>query len=230
MIIDIITLFPAMFRGPFEESIIKRAQEKGLIKIRIHNLRRWAIDKRGTVDDRPFGGGEGMVLRPEPIFNAVEELKGQKKNGKIILLTPQGTIFKQEKAEELAKLEQLILICGHYEGVDERVREHLVDEEISIGDYVLTGGELPAMVVIDATVRLIPGVLGKRESLKEESFGLEYEEKRLLEYPQYTRPANFRGLKVPKILLSGNHQEIRRWRLEQSLRRTRERRPDLLMV
>ncbi len=239
MIIHILTLFPDMFRGPFDESIIKRAQEKGLVEIKIHNLRDWAEDERGTVDDRPFGGGPGMILKPEPIFAAVEDVAATHASPevgaghapqlqKIVLLTPQGQLFNQKTARRLSKQENLILICGHYEGIDERVREHLVDEEISIGDYILTGGELPAMVVADAVVRLIPGVLEKPEAVKTESFsafarpGLAN-----LEYPQYTRPENFRGLKVPEILLSGNHQEIKKWREEQAEKRTKERRPDL---
>ena len=231
MKIDIITLFPQMFSGPFDESIIHRAQKKGLVEINIRNLRDWATDERGTVDDRPFGGGPGMVIKPQPVFDAVEALKLKVKSQKlkVILLTPQGKPFNQKTAKRLSKQDHLILICGHYEGVDERVREHLVDEEISIGDYVLTGGELPAMVVTDAIVRLIPNVLEKPEATKSESFsafarpGLAN-----LEYPQYTRPENFRGLKVPEVLLSGNHQKIERWRKEQAVKRTKERRPDLL--
>jgi tRNA (guanine37-N1)-methyltransferase len=239
MFIHILTLFPQMFSGPFDESIVKRAREKNLVEIKIHNLRDWAVDERGTVDDRPFGGGPGMVLKPEPIFAAVGDIVGaglpRPKNGSgnptptIILLTPQGKPFNQKTARRLSKLDNIILVCGHYEGVDERVREHLVDEEISIGDYVLTGGELPAMVVTDAVVRLIPGVLEKPEAVESESFsafarpGLAN-----LEYPQYTRPENFRGWKVPEILLSGNHQEIERWRREEAKKRTRERRPDLI--
>jgi len=226
-----------MFRGPFAESIIKRAQEKGLVEIKIHNLRDWAVDERGTVDDRPFGGGPGMVLKPEPIFAAVEDIIKtlKQENKKTILMTPQGKLFNQKLVQELSKLENIILICGHYEGVDERIREHLADEEISIGDYVLTGGELPAMVVTDAVVRLIPGVLEKPEATKSESFSTPFRRDeacpvstQLLEYPQYTRPENFRGFSVPKILLSGNHQEIKKWREEQAEERTRERRPDLL--
>ncbi len=231
MQIDILTLFPQMFSGPFDESIVHRAQEKGLVEIKIHNLRDWAVDKRGTVDDRPFGGGPGMVLKPEPIFAAVEEIKKTRKqeNKKTILLTPQGQVFNQKTVRRLSKLENIILICGHYEGVDERVRKHLVDEEISIGDYILTGGELPAMVVTDAVVRLIPGVLEKPEATREESFAVGRGEAclattTLLEHPQYTRPEDFRGLKVPKILLSGNHQEIEKWRKERAEKRTKERR------
>jgi tRNA (guanine37-N1)-methyltransferase len=216
MRIDILTLFPKMFKGPLDESIIKRAQEKNLATINIHNLRRWAKDKRKTVDDRPFGGGTGMVLMVEPIYKALKELR--KKNSKVILLTPQGNVFNQKTAKKLSKLDHLILICGHYEGVDERAREHLVDEEVSIGDYVLTGGELPAMVITEAVVRLVPRVLKKPEATKNESFSkLETP----LEYPQYTRPADFRGWKVPKILFSGNHQKIRKWRKEKSLEKTR---------
>jgi len=246
MIIHILTLFPQMFSGPFDESIVHRAQEKGLVKIKIHNLRNWAVDKRGTVDDRPFGGGPGMVLKPEPIFEAVADVAAplcgahpSKKEAaqsaaatNIILLTPQGQVFNQKTARRLSKLNQLIFICGHYEGVDERIREHLVDEEISIGDYILTGGELPAMVVTDAIVRLIPGVLEKPKATESESFSqrtINNEQKTVstLEPPQYTRPENFRGLKIPKILLSGHHQEIEKWRKERAEKRTRERRPDL---
>jgi len=222
MKIDIITLFPKMFDGPFAESIIKRAQEKGLLKINIHNLRKWTKDKHKTVDDHSFGGGTGMVLMVEPVYKALKELK--KKESKVILLTPQGKVFKQEKAKKLSKEKHLIFICGHYEGADERIREKLVDEEISIGDYVLTGGELPAMVVIDTITRLIPGVLSKKEAKEIESFSF----KGLLEYPQYTRPANFKGWPVPEILLSGNHQKINEWREKKALEKTKKRRPDLL--
>jgi len=215
-----------MFKGPFDESILRRAQDKGLVEIKIHNLRNWATDERGTVDDRPFGGGPGMLLKPEPVFNAVEDIKktSKRKNVKTILLTPQGPPFNQKTAQRLSKLENIILICGHYEGVDERIRKHLVDEEISIGDYVLTGGELPAMVITDSIVRLIPNVLEKEEATKSESFST------LLEHPQYTRPEDFRGLKVPEILLSGNHQKIEKWREEQALKKTKKRRPDLLTL
>ncbi len=225
MKIDILTLFPEMFKGPFEESIVKRAQEKGLVEIKIHNLRNWAIDKRGTIDDRPFGGGTGMIMRVDAIDRALSVISHQSSvisKSKVILLDPAGKPFNQKKALELSKLNRLILICGHYEGVDERVREYLVDEEISIGDYILTGGELPAMVVIDTIVRLIPGVLKKPDAIKSESFSP------LLEYPQYTRPANFKNWKVPQILLSGNHKKIAKWREKKSLERTKKRRPDLL--
>jgi len=222
MKIDIITLFPEMFKGPFSQSIVKKAQEKDLLKIKIHNLRKWTKDKHKTVDDHSFGGGVGMVLMIEPIYKAIKELK--KKESKVILLTPQGKVFRQKRAEKLSKEKHLIFICGHYEGVDERIREKLVDEEISIGDYVLTGGELPAMVVIDSITRLIPKVLSKKEALKIESFSF----KDLLEYPQYTRPSNFKGWKVPEVLLSGNHKEINEWRERKAFEKTKKRRPDLL--
>jgi tRNA (guanine37-N1)-methyltransferase len=222
MKIDILTLFPTMFKGPFGESIIKRAIDKKLVEIKIHNLRNWAKDKRKTVDDRPFGGGPGMILMVEPVYQALKELR--KKTAKTVLLTPQGQVFNQKKAQQFSKDKHLIFICGHYEGVDERIREHLVDEEISIGDYVLTGGELPAMILTDAIVRLLPGVLEKPEAVKEESF----QSSGLLEYPQYTRLANFKGWPVPKVLLSGDHQKIEKWRKEKSQERTKKRRPDLL--
>lgn len=232
MKIDILTLFPEMFKGPFDESIIKRAQEKKLVEIKIHNLRQWAKDKHKTVDDRPFGGGVGMIIMIQPVYDALESLKtkNKKQKTKTILLTPQGKVFNQKIARRLSKLDHLIFICGHYEGVDERVRKHLVDEEISIGDYILTGGELPAMVITDAIVRLIPGALKKSEATKNESFSKMRNSKLkvLLEYPQYTRPANFKGWKVPKILLSGNHQKIAEWRKKKAIERTKERRPDLL--
>ncbi len=207
MRIDIITIFPKMFAPVLNESIIKRAQNKGKAKIYIHNLRDYTLDKHKKVDDRPFGGGSGMLMSAEPIFRAVEEIKLQapssKLQAKVILLSPQGKRLNQEIAKKLAKQKHLILICGHYEGVDARVRQYLADEEISIGDYVLTGGELPAMVLVDCLVRLLPGVLGDKNSLKFESF-----EGNLLEHPQYTRPADFRGHKVPAVLLSGDHKKI----------------------
>lgn len=221
MKIDVLTLFPAMFVGPLDESIIKRARDTGLLDLKIHNLRDYAHDRHRTVDDRPFGGGPGMLLKPEPIFEAVEALA--RKHTRVILLSPSGRTFSQAIAGELAQSDDLLLISGHYEGFDERVRDRLADDELSIGDYVLTNGALPVMVVIDAVVRLLPGVLGDDESAHEESFS-----HGLLEYPQYTRPAEFRGMKVPDVLLSGNHAEIARWRGEQARLRTRERRPDLL--
>ena len=225
MRIDIVTLFPEMFAGPFGESIIKRAVERGLVEIYLHNLRDYGLGRHRQVDDYPYGGGPGMILRVEPLFAAVEEVKTRigREDIPVILLSPQGRLFNQEVAEELAQQPNLILICGHYEGVDERVREHLVTDELSIGDYILTGGELPAMVVVDAVVRLLPGALGAEEGAREDSYAMG-----LLEYPQYTRPREFRGWTVPEILLSGNHAEIAKWRLEQALKRTRERRPDLL--
>lgn len=227
MRIDIITIFPKMFDAVLNESIIKRAQKKGKVEINIHNLRTFARDKHRKVDDRPFGGGSGMVLTPEPIFNAIEALrlkgKGKKCKERIILLSPQGERLNQKIATQLLRYKHLVFICGHYEGVDERVRQYLVDQEISIGDYVLTGGELPTMVLIDCLVRLIPGVLGDKDSLNFESF-----EDNLLEYPHYSRPADFRGLKVPRILLSGDHKKIEAWRKSQAFKITKKKRPDLL--
>lgn len=222
MRIDIITLFPNMFAGPFAESIIGRAIEHHLVTIMIHDLRDYGLGKHHVVDDRPYGGGPGMVLKPEPLFELVERIKGGD-TVPVILLSPQGRLFSQKVAQELASHEQLVLICGHYEGVDERVREHLVSDEVSIGDYVLTGGELAAMVVADAVVRLLPGVLGSEESPRDDSHATG-----LLGYPQYTRPQVYRGWAVPQVLLSGNHSQVARWRREQSLLRTRARRPDLL--
>jgi tRNA (guanine37-N1)-methyltransferase len=221
MKIDVLTLFPAMFAGPLDESIIKRAREAGLLELAIHNLRDYAHDRHKTVDDRPFGGGPGMLLKPEPIFEAVENLAQD--GTRVILLSPSGRTFTQLIARELAGAKHLLLASGHYEGFDERVRERLADDELSIGDYVLTNGALPAMVVIDAVTRLLPGVLGDEQSALEESFS-----HGLLEYPQYTRPANFRDMAVPEVLLSGNHAQIAKWRAEQARLRTRERRPDLL--
>jgi tRNA (guanine37-N1)-methyltransferase len=225
MRIDIITIFPGMFWPVLNESIVKRAQDKKKVKIFIHDLRDYTCDKHRKVDDRPFGGGSGMVLRTEPIFEAVEQIKSlvTRKRSKVILLCPQGKKLNQGIAKKISKYNHLILICGHYEGVDERVRQCLIDEEISIGDYVLTGGELPAMVLVDSIVRLLPGVLGDKNSLKFESF-----ESNLLEYPHYTRPAKFRDMSVPGILLSGDHKKIENWRKKEALKRTKQRRPDLL--
>jgi len=216
---DIFTLFPDMFQGPFSESILKRAQERGLLSIALHDIRASTTDKHHVVDDYPYGGGAGMVMKPEPIFAAVESIY---RGGPIILLSPQGRLFNQSIAQALAQEPRVTLISGHYEGIDERVREHLVTDEISIGDYVLTGGELAAMIVVDATSRLLPGVLGGDESIVEESHS-----SGMLEYPHYTRPAEFRSWRVPDVLLSGNHAEIARWRRKESMRRTKERRPDL---
>ena len=227
--IKILTLFPQMFPGVFETGIFKRAVDRGLVSVSTHNFRDWAHDAHHTVDDYPYGGGPGMVLKPEPLFEAVESIKAGMpediKHGKlrVVLLTPQGRPFTQAVARELSAESRLLFICGHYEGVDERVREHLVDDEISIGDYVLSGGELAAMVVVDALVRLLPGVLGSDESSVEESHA-----EGLLEYPQYTRPPEFRGWPVPEMLLSGNHGEIAKWRRKEAIRRTVARRPELL--
>src|SRR5882724_6524386 len=221
MKIDVLTLFPAMFAGPLDESIIMRARKKGLLDLQIHDLRNWTHDRHRTVDDKPFGGGPGMLLKVEPLFEAVESLKREKT--KVILLSPGGRKFSQEIARELAERKDLLLVTGHYEGFDERVREELADDELSIGDYVLTNGALPAMVVIDAVTRLLPGVLGDDESSSDESFS-----HGLLEYPQYTRPAEFRGMKVPDVLVSGNHAEIAKWRAQQAKLRTETQRPDLL--
>ncbi|HEX3033071.1 MAG TPA: tRNA (guanosine(37)-N1)-methyltransferase TrmD [Bacillota bacterium] len=224
MKIDILTLFPDMF-APLAASIIGKAREKGLLEINIHNIRDYTRDKHKITDDYPFGGGAGMVMKPEPVFRAVEALNDRDKvmPANIILMCPQGTPFSQQLAAELAQEQHLVFLCGHYEGMDERIREGLVTREISIGDYVLTGGELPAMVVVDAVARLLPGVLGESFSAVEESFT-----EGLLEYPQYTRPREYQGMQVPDILLSGDHEKIRRWRRQQSLKRTLSRRPDLL--
>jgi tRNA (guanine37-N1)-methyltransferase len=221
MKIDVLTLFPAMFAGPLDESIIKRARQAGFLDLAIHNLRDYAHDRHKSVDDRPFGGGPGMLLKPEPIFEAVEGIA--RENTRVVLLSPAGRLFSQSIARELAQMSDLLLISGHYEGFDERIREQLADNELSIGDYVLTNGALPAMVIIDAVTRLLPGVLGDDQSADEESFS-----QGLLEYPQYTRPAEFRGMKVPEVLLSGNHAQIAKWRAEQSRLRTQQCRPDLL--
>ncbi len=221
MKIDILTLFPEICRAPLSESMMKRAQENGIVDLRIHNLRDWTTDKHHVVDDAPFGGGQGMVMKPEPIFAAVEMLRTQ--NSFVVLMTPQGKRFTQSLARDFSRCEHLIVICGHYEGIDHRVVEHFVNFEISIGDYVLTNGAIAAVVIIDAVVRLLPGVLGHEQSAADDTFSAG-----LLEAPQYTRPAEFRGWKVPEILLSGNHAEIAAWRREQAKKRTRENRPDLL--
>jgi tRNA (guanine37-N1)-methyltransferase len=220
--IDVLTLFPEMFEGIFDLGIMKRAIDQKLVSIGLHNIRDYTHDKHHTADDSPYGGGAGMVLKPEPIFEAVEAID-KKEGTPIILLSPQGRLFTQDVAQELAGHSQLVLICGHYEGVDERVREHLASDEISIGDYVLSGGELAAMVVIDSVFRLVPGVLGSEASPLDDSHvgGL-------LEYPQYTRPPQYRGWPVPEVLLSGNHAQIKSWRREQSIRRTLEQRPELI--
>ena len=222
MRIDVITIFPEMFAPVLNESIVKRAQAKKKVSIFIHDLRAFTDDKHQKVDDRPFGGGPGMVMMAQPIYDAVVKIKGRRR-AKVVLLCPTGTPLRQAVAKKYAKERNLILICGHYEGVDDRLHDLVIDERLSIGDYVLTGGELPAMVLIDAVTRLLPGVLGRAESLMDESF-----ENDLLDYPQYTRPANFRGKTIPNVLLSGNHDAIKKWRKEQSCIRTKKHRPDLM--
>ncbi|MEZ0482599.1 tRNA (guanosine(37)-N1)-methyltransferase TrmD [Planococcus sp. SSTMD024] len=222
MNIQVLSLFPPMFEGVFQHSIMKKAQDKGAVTLGVVDIREFADNKR-QVDDYPFGGGAGMVLKPEPVFNAVESITSDGKKPRVILMCPQGERFTQSKAEELAREEELVFICGHYEGYDERIREHLVTDEISIGDFVLTGGELAAMTVIDSVVRLLPGVLGNSDSPVRDSFSTG-----LLEHPHYTRPASFRDMVVPAVLTSGNHAKIEEWREEQGLKRTLERRPDLL--
>ncbi|MEK4629573.1 MAG: tRNA (guanosine(37)-N1)-methyltransferase TrmD [Solibacillus sp.] len=222
MKIHVLSLFPDMFTGVFGSSILKKAQEKQAVELTVTDIREFSENKHKQVDDYPYGGGAGMVLKPEPMFNAVEAITEGRKP-RVILMCPQGERFTQKKAEELAEEQDLVFLCGHYEGYDERIRQHLVTDEISIGDFVLTGGELPAMTVIDAVVRLLPGVLGQQDSHIQDSFSTG-----LLEHPHYTRPADFRGLKVPDVLLSGNHAKIEEWREEQSFKRTLERRPDLL--
>ena len=224
MNIHVLSLFPDMFSGVFGASILKKAQEKGAVELAVTDIRAYSENKHKQVDDYPYGGGAGMVLKPEPMFNAVEAIT-EGRTPRVILMCPQGERFTQKKAEELAQEEDLVFLCGHYEGYDERIRQHLVTDEISIGDFVLTGGELPAMTVIDAVVRLLPGVLGQADSHIQDSFSTG-----LLEHPHYTRPADFRGMKVPDILLSGNHAKIAEWREEQSFLRTLQRRPDLLEV
>jgi tRNA (guanine37-N1)-methyltransferase len=222
--IDILTLFPEICRVPLSESMMKRAQENKIVDLRIHNLRDWTTDKHHIVDDAPFGGGQGMVMKPEPIFAAVEELRSASRTkSKVMLMSPAGRRLDQKLATDLSKESHLIIICGHYEGVDHRVIEYLVDLEISIGDYVLTNGAIAAVVIVDAMVRLLPGALGHEQSAADDSFSIGS-----LEAPQYTRPAEFRGWKIPDVLLSGNHAEIAKWRKEQALKRTKQNRPDLL--
>ncbi|MCK4905069.1 tRNA (guanosine(37)-N1)-methyltransferase TrmD [bacterium] len=229
MDIHILTLFPNTFRGVFEESIIKRAQEKGLVKIFLHDLRQFGLGKHKVTDDAPYGGGAGMIMQIEPIYAAIKKIKKNNRKKKIknrtILLTPQGEVLNEKKSKKLAKESSLVLICGHYKGLDERIRLNLIDEEISVGDYVLSGGEIAAMTVVDTVVRLIPKVVGNKESIKLDSF---YQN--ILEGPLYTRPAEFEGMKVPDILLSGNHEEISKWRRKEALRRTYLKRPELLDV
>jgi len=240
---ELITIFPDFFRGPLEYGIVRRARESGLVEINIHDLRSFTKDKHRTVDDRPFGGGEGMVLKPEPVFECIESLgvapRAQRQRESVVLLSPQGGLFRQEVAQELAGLERLVLICGRYEGVDERVSEFLADRELSVGDYVLSGGELGAAIIVDAVTRLIPGALGNQASAQQESFTAGTATSGdgpcstcasggLLDYPHYTRPADYRGFRVPEVLVSGNHEEIRRWRRRRALEKTLRNRPDLL--
>ena len=220
---DIVTIFPEMFREVFEFGIVRRAVEGGLIDIHVHDLRDYTHDRHRQVDDRPFGGGAGMVMKPEPLFRAVEAVTASVNQSRVVLLSPQGRLLSQQVAEEFSKETGLVLICGRYEGVDERVAEHLAGDEVSIGDYVLSGGEIPAMVVVDAVTRLIPGALGCDQSAERESFTAG-----LLDYPQYTRPADYRGMKVPEVLQSGNHAEIERWRRLKAMEKTSRRRPELL--
>ena len=220
---DILSIFPEMFSSPFDCSLIKKARDNGLIEIAMHDIRSYAEDKHRMTDDAPYGGGGGMVMKVEPVARALDHLEAGKEGTHVVLMTPQGERFDQKIAGELALQTRIILICGHYEGFDERIRTHLVDREISIGDYVLTGGELSAMVVVDAVARLVPGVLGNSESVSLDSFAMG-----LLEHPHYTRPDEYRGWKVPDVLLSGNHREITAWRRRESLRRTLTRRPDML--
>ncbi len=226
MIFHVLTIFPDFFRGPFDHGVVPRAREAGLIEIRVHDLRDWTHDRHRTVDDRPFGGGEGMLLKAGPIFEAVESIwpSGKSPKKRIVLLSAQGRKFDQPLAREFAGLDELLLICGRYEGVDERVAQHLADEEISVGDFVLSGGELAAAMVVDVVARLREGVLGNSQSAVAESFG----ENGLLDCPQYTRPAEFRGWKAPEVLLGGNHEQIRQWRFEAALEKTARVRPDLL--
>lgn len=223
MLFDVFTLFPDVFVPYLDASILARARQTGLLEVALHDIRQWTTDRHHTTDDTPYGGGGGMVMKPEPVFAAVEDILGSPPACPLILMTPQGRTFTQSIARELSALPRVAFLCGHYEGIDERIRQHLVTDEISIGDFVLTGGELPALMMIDAITRLLPGALGDPEGAIDDSF-----ESGLLEYPHYTRPAEFRGWQVPEVLLSGNHAEINRWRREQALLRTLQRRPDLL--
>jgi tRNA (guanine37-N1)-methyltransferase len=221
--VDIVTIFPRMIDCALQEGVVRRAVTRGLVDVRVHDLRAFTTDRHRSVDDAPYGGGPGMVFKPEPLFKAIEAIAPDRSNAAVVLMSPQGRSFSQAEAVRLSGRSQIVLVCGRYEGVDDRVRTSLADEELSIGDYVLTGGELPAMVVLDAVVRLVPGVVGDEESVESESFA-----RGLLEHPQFTRPAQYRELKVPDVLLSGDHAEIRRWRKREALRRTLENRPDLL--
>ena len=227
MLFDVITIFPEFFKGPFDYGIVRRAREKGLLETRVHDLRRYTTDRHRTVDDRPFGGGEGMVLKPEPIFKAVESIR-QAGNTEVVALSAAGRPFNQAEALRLAKAQQVIVICGRYEGIDERVVEHLATAELSIGDYIISGGEIAAVVIIDAVSRYIPGVVGKEESILRDSFSDPEALTSMVEHPHYTRPADFRGWKVPEVLISGDHEAVKKWRAAASVRKTARNRPDLL--
>src|SRR5262252_4464091 len=229
VLFDVITIFPEFFRGPFDFGVIRRGREKGLIEIRVHDLRESTSDRHRTVDDRPFGGGEGMVLKPEPIFEAVEGIRKDRQS-EVVVLSAAGRRFNQAEALRLSKAEQVILICGRYEGIDERVIEHLATAEISIGDFIVSGGEIAAAVIVDAVTRYVPGVVGKEESILRDSFSDPAAETQLVEHPHYTRPAEFRGWKVPEVLISGDHEAVRKWRHDAAVKKTEKNRPDLLGV
>jgi len=227
VIFDVITIFPEFFHGPFNFGVIRRGREKGLVEIRVHDLRDFTSDRHRTVDDRPFGGGEGMVFKPEPIFKAVEAVR-QTEQAEVVVLSAAGKRFNQAEALRLSKASQIVVICGRYEGIDERVIEHLATAEISVGDFILSGGEIAAVVVVDAVTRYVPGVVGKEESILRESFSDPAAETQLVEHPHYTRPAEFRGWQVPEVLISGDHKAVREWRLQAALKKTEKNRPDLL--
>ena len=227
MTFNVVTIFPEFFRGPFDFGVIRRGREKGLIEVRVHDLRDFTSDRHRTVDDRPFGGGEGMVFKPEPIFKAVEAVR-KSEQAEVVVLSAAGRKFNQAEALRLSKAEQVILICGRYEGIDERVIEHLATAEVSIGDFILSGGEIAASVVVDAVTRYVPGVVGKEESILRDSFSDPAAETQLVEHPHYTRPADFRGWKVPEVLISGDHEAVRNWRYNAALQKTEKNRPDLL--
>src|SRR6516162_5255834 len=225
---DVISIFPEFFRGPFDFGVIRRGKENGLIDIRVHDLRGFTSDKHRTVDDRPFGGGEGMVFKPEPIFKSVEAVRKEGGHTEVVVLSAAGRRFSQREALQLSKADQVVLICGRYEGIDERVAEHLATMEISIGDFIVSGGEIAAAVVVDAVTRYLPGVVGKEESVLRDSFSDPASDIQLVEHPHYTRPAEFRGWKVPEVLISGDHEAVRRWRHKAALKKTERNRPDLL--
>ena len=227
MIFDVITIFPEFFHGPFNFGVIRRGREEGLVEIRVHDLRDFTSDRHRTVDDRPFGGGEGMVFKPEPIFKAVEAVR-QTEQAEVVVLSAAGKRFTQAEALRLSKASQVVVICGRYEGIDERIIEHLATAEISVGDFILSGGEIAAVVVVDAVTRYVPGVVGKEESILRESFSDPAAETQLVEHPHYTRPVEFRGWQVPEVLISGDHKAVREWRLQAALKKTEKNRPDLL--